>query len=107
MKQSLFDLIYEYLVAIDNDCCTKEVRNEIIETLKTYYVRKVPSTHVIYKYLELGKDSLCEREVLKEISNIILLNMEDENIFQEDYINSKQVFNYYNYIYLPSLRMMN
>ena len=107
MNKSLFDLIYEFIIALDNDCPTKEIKDDIMETIKTFYIHKVPPDHIIYKYLKLGKDSLCEREILKEIGNTILLNMEDENIFQQDYMNSKQVPNYYKYIFLPSLGMMN
>jgi hypothetical protein len=105
MKQSLFDLIYHYIIAIDNDCSTLEQKYEILEQIKTYYSHKVPSHHPISRYVELGKNDLCERDILKEICDIILLNMEDENIFIKDYINSKQISNYYNYIYLPSLEM--
>ena len=61
MKKSLFDLIYELIIAIDNDC--QRVKDEIMETIKTFYVRKVPSDHIIYKYLALGKNSLCEENI--------------------------------------------
>jgi hypothetical protein len=107
MRKSLFDLIYEFIISIDNDCPTKEIKDEIMETIKTFYIRKVPPEHIIYKYIKLGENSLCEREILKEIGNTILLNIEDENIFQQDYIHSKQVSNYYKYIFLPSIGMMN
>ena len=107
MQQSLFDLIYHYIIAIDNDRSTLQQKLDILEQIKTYYIRKVPENHPISKFVKLGENDLCERDVLKEICNLILLNMEDENIFQEDYNHSKEIFNYYKYIYLPSISIEN
>ena len=46
-------------------------------------------------------------EIIARNLNTDVTNMEDENIFQQDFINSKQVPNYYKYIFLPSIGMMN
>lgn len=104
MKQSLFDSIYHYIIAIDNDRPSLEKKQDIIEEIKTYYAHRVPPHHAILQFVNLGTNHLCERDVLKEICNTILLNMEDTNIFEEDYKNSKEIYNYYKYIYLPSIQ---
>lgn len=105
MKQSLFDSIYHYILAIDNDRSTIEQKHEIIEQIMTYYIRKVPSNHPLSRFVKLGMNDICERDVLKEICNTILLNMEEENIFHQDYQNSKEIYSYYKYIYLPSIHL--
>lgn len=96
---TLLDLIYHYIIAIDNDYNTKEQKNKIIEKIKNYYKGKIPVGH----FLENCANCIRERQQLKEIGDLILLNMEDENIFYEDYKQSKEKLNYYHDIYLPSL----
>jgi len=96
---TLLDLIYHYIIAIDNDYNTKEEKTKIIEKIKNYYKGRIPVGH----FLANCADSIRERRQLKEIGDLILLNMEDENIFYDDYKQSKEKLNYYHYIYLPSL----
>lgn len=103
MEKSLFDQIYNYIIAIDNDCQTKEQQYEILEKFKTFYSRKIPEHHHLHKLVSLSANNLCERDTLKEICNNILLNMEEENIFNDDFSHSKEIYNYYKYIYLPSM----
>lgn len=98
-ENSLLDLIYHYLIALDNDKKTIEKKKQIIEKLKSYTKGKVPVYHFVVKCI----DSIRDRTMLKEIGDLIMSNMEDENLFYEDYVESKEKLNYYNHIYLPSL----
>lgn len=98
-ETSLLDLIYHYLIAFDNDWETVEKRQQIIEKLKNYTKGKVP----IYHFLLNCINTIRCRNIIKEIGDLIMLNMEEDNIFLDDYVLSKEKVNYYNCIYLPSL----
>lgn len=98
-ETSLLDLIYHYLIAFDNDSDIVEKRQLIIEKLKGYTKGKVPVYHFILNCI----DNIRCRNIIKEIGDLIMLNIEEDNIFLDDYVLSKEKANYYNCIYLPSL----
>lgn len=98
---SLLDLIYHYIVAFDNDRITLGQRQEIVEKLKHYTKGKIPIHHFVHQCL----DTVRERDTIKEIGNLIMMNMEEENLFYDDYIASKEKLNYYNCIFIPSLKL--
>lgn len=98
-EETLLDLIYYYIVALDNDQNTTEMKTKIISKLKSCTKGKIPIHHFLLQCI----NSIRERRTMKEIGNLIMLNLEEENLFYEDYLASKEKLNYYNHIYLPSL----
>lgn len=104
---SFFDLIYNYLVSVDNDCVKKEQKEEIFTSIQRFFHKQKESR--LYDYIKLGKESLLERDIIKEIGISMLLDYESEmseSIFYEDIINSNDYINFKKYIYYPTLKLI-
>ena len=102
---SFFDLLYDYLVSFDNDCITKEQGDEIFECIHTFFSKK--KVNQINNYIKLGKNSLLERDIIKEIGISMLLDYEKENcksIFYDDMIKSRNYNSFKRHIYYPTLK---
>lgn len=109
MDISFFDKIYNYIVSIDNDCSSQEDKDFIYQYIQKYLEPKLKENNNISEFLKLGKETLLEREIIKEIGITILLDYEenlDNSIFYTDIINSKDYNNFKKYIYYPSLKMI-
>ena len=104
---SFFDLIYNYLVSVDNDCVKKEQKEEIFYFIQNFFKRHRKSH--LYEYIKLDKNSLLEREIIKEIGISILLDYESnmsKSIFYNDIVNSKNYNLFKKYIYYPTLKIV-
>lgn len=108
MKQmSFFDLIYNYLVSVDNDCVKKEQKDEIFTSIQRFFHKQKGSR--LYEYINLSRDSLLERDIIKEIGISMLLDYENEmgkSIFYEDMIESKNYDIFKRHIYYPTLKLI-
>lgn len=101
---SFFDLIYNYLVSFDNDCITKDQEDSIFYSIQKFFSKEKKSR--IYEYINLSKDSLLERDIIKEIGISILLDYEYklyESIFYDDIIKSNHYQHFKKYIYYPTI----
>lgn len=109
MNISFFDTIYNYIISIDNDCSLKEDKDFIYQYIQNYLEPKLKENNNISQFLKLGKETLLERDIIKEIGITILLDYEenlDNSIFSKDIINSKDYCNFKKYIYYPTLKMI-
>ena len=104
---SFFDLIYNYLVSVDNDCVKKEQKEEIYRSIQRFFHKQKKSR--LYEYINLSKDSLLERDIIKEIGISMLLDYESKlykSIFYDDIIKSNDYKNFKKYIYYPTLKLI-
>lgn len=104
---SFFDLIYNYLVSVDNDCVKKEQKDEIFTSIHRFFHKQKESR--LYEYINLSKDSLLERDIIKEIGISMLLDYESKlynSIFYDDIIQSNDYKNFKKYIYYPTLKLI-
>ena len=104
---SFFDLIYNYLVSFDNDCVKMEQKNEIFTSIKKFFYKQKETR--LYEYIHLSKDSLLERDIIKEIGISMLLDYESKlynSIFYDDIIQSNDYKNFKKYIYYPTLKLI-
>ena len=107
MTKSFFDTMYNYIVSIDNDCCSKEDGDFIYQYIKRYLDLKSKEHCHISQLIKLSKSTFLEREVLKEICICILQDYEENlsnSIFYDDIIHSRDCQSFKKYIYYPSLK---
>lgn len=109
MNKSFFDIVYNYIISIDNDCCSKEDGDFIYQFIQNFLKPKLKQYNNISQFIELSKDTLLERDVLKEICITILIDYEenlDNSIFYKDIIDSRDYHSFKKYIYYPTLKMI-
>lgn len=107
MTKSFFDTIYNYIISIDNDCCSKEDGNFIYQYIKNYINLKSKKHSNSYQFIRLSKRTLLEREVLKEICITILQDYEENlsnSIFYDDIVFSRDCQSFKKYIYYPTFK---
>lgn len=107
MTKSFFDIMYNHIVSIDNDCSLKEDEDYIYEYILRYIEPKLKQKNNISQFLKLSKETLLERDVLKEICITMLLDYEknlNDSVFYKDIVDSKEYHSFKKYIYYPTLK---
>lgn len=89
------------MLALDNDRDTTEFKKQILLKLKSYTNKKVPVYHFLEKCID---DTVRSRCILKEIGDLILSNKDEMNLFMDEYLASREMLNYYQCVYQPSLK---
>lgn len=114
-NKGLFEMIYNYLIAFDNDNVKEELEKEIFNKIITIYGKTKNELCMHYfKILKMYEDKNLNREcenVRESLKNFSMILLEDcfaygkNSDFYKEYETFDSIDSFYNCIVIPSLKI--